>query len=424
MLFDKLFMTILVIAAALPKRMSFGFTSLSILDLIIFFGFIAFGFRALFSKIRIGDNRIFILLMVPFTISILSVLWARNPLLTLEYITKLAIGLMAYLLPVNYLRNASLRFMKFLWVVFSLGLLAGPLGFLLGVQGFEFYSFDPNVHADALFGAYARLSHPFIGVSNDFAPILEFTSLLLFGLGIISKSKTLICFGWLLLLALFLTLSRGVLLSFFLGVTLLAFYYSFNLFSISIKKIFRALIGVTVISFLIVFILFQYRVEFGGRNIIFVDFVFGERLSGQNLDARLIRFNFIYNLILENSLLGLVGGNFAPFSTNSQSAVPAAHNAFLQNILFFGLFFGLLVNLSYIGLLLRFISLSSSYKKLRVFTTFAATGFFILLLSMLTQTFMEATIPRILILFMLGLFTATFSILKRSYPVSTFEMVF
>ncbi len=424
MLFDKLFMIILVIAAALPKRMSIGFTSLSILDLIIFIGFITLAFRVLFSKIRIGDNRIFIFLILPLTISILSLLWARNPLLTFEYITKLAIGLMAYLLPVNYLRNASLRFMKFLWIVFSLGLLAGPLGFLLGVQGFEFYGFDSNIHVDALFGAYARLSHPFIGVSNDFAPILEFTSLLLFGFGMISKSKTLICFGWLLLLALFLTLSRGVLLSFFLGVTLLAFYYSLNLFSISIKKIFRVLIGVAVISFLFAFILFQYRVEFGGRNILLVDYVFGERLSTRSVDTRLIRLNFIYDLILENFLFGLGGGNFTPFATYGQSEVPAAHNAFLQNILFFGLFFGLLINLSYLGLLFRFISLSSSYKKLRIFTTFAATGFFILLLSMLSQTFMEATVPRILVLFILGLFTATFAVLKRSYPVFTLKMVF
>src|SRR5207245_4243048 len=65
---------------------------------------------------------------------------------------------------------------------------------------------------DRIAAAYARFSHPFIGLSNDFAPILAFTLFALVGLGSLRLSGWVNALAVLVAVCVFLTFSRGIII--------------------------------------------------------------------------------------------------------------------------------------------------------------------------------------------------------------------
>ena len=127
-------------------------------------------------------------------------------------------SLVAYLLAIRLFRGVAPRTIVSAMSLFVMVCITGAILAFLRVPGF-----DPVIPPDILVGSpdyinylasfYARLSHPFIGLSNDFASALNCYVLVLFAWGFAENRRAYQLLAALTVLAITFTLSRGVLIS-------------------------------------------------------------------------------------------------------------------------------------------------------------------------------------------------------------------
>src|SRR6266705_5655996 len=96
--------------------------------------------------------------------------------------------------------------------------LGGSVAFYLRLPGFTSFSLpDTEVDVAGVVSSFARLGHPFIGLSNDFAPILAFMFFMMSGIRMMRRRLLYTTLATLCAVGVVLTFSRGVLLAFVLG---------------------------------------------------------------------------------------------------------------------------------------------------------------------------------------------------------------
>ncbi len=219
-----LLLVLLLLAAAAPVRFGYGLPlvgSVSFLDVMTGVVGLALAARVLHERrLQVGYPLLFGLLCVPFLAAVVSLLWSQDPSTTLREILSLLQGLLLYLYAVGATERAgaegTLR-----WLRRSVYLLlAPPVLMLVGVPGFQ--PQEPGVAATSVdyIGYFTRLSHPFIGRSNNLASVLAFFPFVLAWWGMHRGDRRASRAAVVAVAAIALTLSRGVLGSLLLGTVL------------------------------------------------------------------------------------------------------------------------------------------------------------------------------------------------------------
>jgi len=372
------------------------FSSVSILDVSLWI----LGWLLLLKSLRdglyLGNNKLVLALALPVVVAVVSFVWTADKISTFKYVCYTLTCVLAFYVTVNLFKSARPRWIEAAMALIVVLSLAVALLYWSRIPWiWDLFRFS-NVTLDEWdsyerAAQFARLNHPYIGRSNDYATVLALFSMFFFGLALLTKKYRYLIIFVLSVLGMALTLSRGVLLSF--GAVFVA--------SMFVRKPSRILVATVTALTLVTIPLyyFVYFVEESGVNIIY------DRAHGsQNVFARFERNKNAWELIEESPMLGYGAGRYltVPFE-NLNSAI---HNTYLEQVVSFGVLLGLpvIAALFYIPLLLWNWSTRNDYVKIAA--RFGAAGVVIYLLVCVAQTSNEAVMPRIVFHIYLGMLVA------------------
>jgi O-antigen ligase len=335
---------LVLLAAAMPTRLplSVGVVgSVSVLDLLLLAAlFPLFVETALTHRLEVGYPRLFGLICLPLIVSVLSMAWSQDLSSTLESSLAYAEGIIAYLFVVRQTQGLTpervLTYMK--WYVYLLLIPAVLL--LLHVPGFAPQEAGLSRTAGDYVAYYTRLSHPVLGRSNNLATVLAFFVPPLLWWGARHRDARFTRAGFVALIAVVLTLSRGVVVALVLAAIV---YLGQNLNrrrrQTALRRrggFARALTAVALLA--IAFVLF-YRL-----NATTAQFI-GDRFTTANIVGRWQLLSQSLAQIAERPTLGY-GGGVIPAGPHALHA----HDTYVQQLLYFGLPLGVLVCTSLVGI--------------------------------------------------------------------------
>jgi len=411
-----------LVAAAMPLRAHSLplISSASILDALLLIAAVTLFLDLAFRPVDIGYPPLFLLLSVPLIVSILSFSWSADRPATLRVVINYAEGLVAYLFMVRELEGVSAdRIVTYIKRYSYLVIIPAVL-LLLHVPGFE-----PRGEAGRSSGDYlrnfSRLSHPVIGASNNLATVLAFFAPILLYWGHTRRDRAVTRAGLITLIAIGLTLSRGILLAFVLAALL---YLPLRAGrrdpagrGLATKIAAAVVLGAVAIG---VF----YAVNAPTKNF------FESRTSAVNVNQRTELLSYSFAQIGANPVLGGgagVAGNIAPMQSNTDgvsldlyTSAPATvssaqraridvHNAYLQQAIFYGLPLGLLVSLALCGTAGVFLA----RRRMVALAGVIAYALMVQLISFLFEGSFEGTLLRVLFYLSIGMATALLRSVER-----------
>lgn len=399
-----------LIAAAMPIRMPSGLpivNSVSILDLLLIVVLATLVLDLAIRPLNVGYSELFWLLCLPFVLSTVSLAWSHDPAATLRAVLIYGEGLIAYLFVIRELDGLPpARIITYIKRYAYLLIIPAVL-LLLHVPGFA-----PHVDFKHSSGGYltyyTRLSHPILGGSNNLATVLAFFAPILLYWGHTRHDRRATRAGFIALLAIFLTLSRGILLAFVIAGLLYAV-----LAPRGRRALHPGLRGKVAAAFVMgaVAVGVFYMVNPATREF------FAGRFTSANVDTRAELISVSFTKITSSPVLGY-GSGVNPTITeidpdvygNELHGVNAyrpppkldVHNAYLQQALYFGLPLGLLVSLSLWGTAGVFFARrrSAALAGVIAYTLLAQ------LVSFLFESSFEGTVLRVLFFLSIGLATA------------------
>jgi len=211
----------LVFALLFPYRFEYSwafFSSLSVLDVALAVLFIPVTLVAVTrGRIAVGDRKVFFVLLMPLIFAFISIIWSINTSATFKSVVVCAAAVVVILLAVNLSAEYSFDRLSLFFIVIPLLLIVTSIASYFPGSPFkpELTMLSQALNQDGfLLSYYARLSHPFIGLSNSFATILAMFLPFIFLVnraGLYKRSS-----WWVIILtfgAIIATGSRGVLLA-------------------------------------------------------------------------------------------------------------------------------------------------------------------------------------------------------------------
>jgi O-antigen ligase len=406
------FMAVLL-AAAMPLRIFHAVplvSSASILDFALILVAVTLFLDLAFRPLQTGYPELFWLLCVPLVVSIISIVWSEDRTATLRTVLIYAEGLIAYLFVIRELDGLSpARIITYIKRFSYLLIIPGVL-LLLHVPGFE-----PRVAYEQSSGAYltfyTRLSHPVLGGSNNLATVLAFFAPILLYWGHVRHDRRATTAAFISILAIALTLSRGVLLAFLIAGVLYAPFTAGR--RRRDRKGLATKIAATIALGLVALGVF-YAVNPPTHEF------FKDRLTVVNADTRSQLVSFSFEAIADKPLLGHGGGATpAPDAADDVMPVPDdgsgvsltgsgqteevdVHNTYLQQALYFGLPLGLLISLALCGTAGVFLARRRSIALAGVI----AYALMVQLVSFLFESSFEGTVLRVLFYLSVGMAAA------------------
>jgi hypothetical protein len=385
---------VFLIAAAMPVRVASSvplISSFSVLDVLIVVAGTTLFLDLSFRPIDVGYPALFTLLCIPFVVSIASLTWSEDLTTTTRAVFVYAEGLIVYLFVLRELEGLGPeRIVTYIKRYAYLLIIPGVL-LLLHVPGFA-----PEIDVKHSSGSYltyfTRLSHPVLGASNNLAGVLAFFVPILLYWGHVHKNKPAFRAGLITLLAIFLTLSRGILLAFAIAAVIYAIAtYGRPRLAPGLGAKIAGVVALGVVAISVFYVVNPPTHEF-----------FGGRLSATNADIRASLISDAVSKIESHPFLGYGGGVEPLLSTIHPDAEPGdkldSHNAYLQQAINFGLPLGALVTLSLWGTALFF------FTRLR-WTPIAGILAFTLVVqcvSFLFESAFEGTVLRVLFYLSIG----------------------
>jgi hypothetical protein len=385
----------LVLSLLFPYRIEYNwafFSTISVLDiaLIILFSLVVIG-AFVRGGFVVGNKTIFIALIMPVIFAILSLMWSVNAFATMKSIVVYGAAVVVFLLTIHFGEGRSISQLGASFVSISFVLILVSI-----VSYFPGSPLRPEVtmlesqlsRSNFLLSYNARMSHPFLGLSNNFATILAMLlPIVLFvrKAGVWRRSAWLVAV--LLFAAIIATGSRGVLLA---VVTAYALAFAWKL------ALTGRMPGRNMLLFfiaLIVAALFFLLSPESQKHVV-------DRLSLNTVYARLEAY-FAVIEIVRNSPWGIGPG--VALSEVSEVALKSVHNAYLQNLLWFGWFGGLLINLTILALPFLVLLIPVHSKTGREAKRSIALSITILLIINLSQASWEGSLLRVWIYFIVGL---------------------
>ena len=210
---------VVLVAAAFPYRIGHSLPlvdSFSALDVVLILVALTFLLDLAFRPIDLGFRELFWLLCVPALVSGVSLVWSHDHSATVRATLVYLEGLIIYLFVIRELDGVPPARVITYIKRFTYLLIIPAVLLVLHVPGFA-----PEVEFKHSAGAYltyfTRLSHPVLGASNNLATVLAFFAPLLLYWGHTRHDRRATIAGFVALAAIFLTLSRGILLSFLIA---------------------------------------------------------------------------------------------------------------------------------------------------------------------------------------------------------------
>jgi O-antigen ligase len=406
-----------LVAAAMPVRIFQSVpvvSSASVLDVLLIVVGATLFLDLAFRPVETGYRALFWLLCLPLVLTTVSVVWSEDRNTTVRAALVYAEGLVAYLFVVRELAGLSpARVITYIKRYAYLLIIPGVL-LLLHVPGFA--PAEPGLdHSSGDYLAfYSRLSHPVLGRSNNLATVLAFFAPILLYWGHTRHKRTFTRAGLITVVAIFATLSRGVLLAFIIA-GLLYTPLADRRHRAAGRGLKMKVVATVALGALAVGVF--YIVNAPTNNF------FKDRLSIQNVQQRSELYSNAFQEIATNPLLGQGSGvaSAIPLSTPSTNAVtldvynsvPAAtptasqpridvHNTYVQQAVYYGLPLGLLISLALCGIAGVFLA----RRRATALAGVIAYALMVQLISFLFESSFEGTVLRVLFYMSVGLATA------------------
>jgi O-antigen ligase len=397
---------LLIAVVACPVRLDFGigpFTTVSVIDLalLICAAYLALQFLCLHA-IQIGPWSVAASVALPALVAAVSVTWAINERLAVAGAIKYFYAALIYFVGLQVGGSVSQATFKRAMVMVFLAWLAGSAAMYLNVPGFSF--FLPQVpelvdggSLDLLASLYTRLGHPYIGLSNDYGPLLALIGFIFLGYARAEGQPGLALLGGLAFTASILTFSRGLLAGLALSLAVYALVSRIRLSQLLLS------VSAVALTFLVIaWLASGTSVSVGEREIEFAE-IMESRLSAANVEIRLEAYKEALTSITDRPFLGYGAGHYDSSHPDSSLSL---HNAFLEQWMYFGVIFGTVTVACYIALPVWFFSLRWKLHEWSHFTDALACAWLCLLVTAQVETFFEATTPRAITYALLGLCVA------------------
>jgi O-antigen ligase len=389
----------ILLAAAVPVRLPVSVPlvgSISVLDLLLVAAAGTLLLDATFRPLDPGYGRLFWLLCIPFVLSAASVVWSQDRSATLHATLVSAEALVAYLVIVRELAGVpASRVIVYIGRYAYLMLIPAVL-LLLNVPGFEPQISSVKESSGDYISYYTRLSHPFLGRSNNLATVLAFLAPLLLYWGHVRQDRRALLTGIVAFVAIFLTQSRSVLLAFLVAAVVFA---PFAVGRRGVRtRLLRTVIAVVFLGAVSVAMLYSLNPA--------TNEFFSDRFSRANVDERAELLAAGNAKIAERPLLGY-GAGVTP--DDEPLLAGGVHNTFVQQIMNFGLPLGLLVGAAIVGL-------AASLLARRRHNALAGAVAYVVMVQVvifLFQASFEGTLLRVLFYLSMGLGVALLRAVDR-----------
>jgi hypothetical protein len=362
-------------------------------------------YRTNFSVMMLGDTRMFIILMLPLVASLLSLSWSQEIQSTIRCLLNYIEAILAFLIAVNIFGhlNSQAIIARISCLVFLI--LMGSVFSYLGVPGFDpmpaALRFD-SLEATMYFNSYhARLSHPFIGLSNNLATVFSFFSMVLLGYGTAYKDRKSLFLFWVSLVAIILTFSRGCIFS----ISICFMYFVFMVGGSS--RLAVKICGIILISAVVISLSYE-------DSFLDLEYTVGQtlryRLQMDTASERLNKLGTASEKILESPLLGYGDGVTAD---SDWELVGGVHNTYIQQILYFGIPLGSLLSLALWSMPWKFLRGGNLGIPEGIVSFGLGLGILSQLLIFITQTSFEGSLLKVLFYFSVGMGIALVNSARR-----------
>jgi O-antigen ligase len=396
---------VVLLAAAMPYRIANSFPivdSVSVLDILLILAAVTLFLDLAFRPLDTGYRQLFWLLCLPLIVSVLSIVWSQDRPATLRASLVYAEGVVAYLFVVRELGGLSpARVITYIKRYAYLLIIPGVL-LLMHVPGFGPQESGLSQSSGEYISYYTRLSHPIIGRSNNLATVLAFFAPLLFYWGYTRHDRRITRAALITFLAIFLTLSRGVLLAFLVAGLLYA------LLAAGRRRVpSRGLGGrvATTVALGAIAVAIFYSVNPATHEF------FGGRLSPSNVSGRSALIATSFPKVANRPVLGY-GAGVAP--DHDPLLGQGVHNTFLQQVLYFGLPLGLAVSL----VLCALVGVFLARRRLTALAGVIAYALMVQLVIFLFESSFEGTLLRLLFYLSVGLATALLRSAEAESPTT------
>jgi O-antigen ligase len=381
---------VVLIAAAAPWRYYGNFplvASFSVLDVALVIAAGIMLLRSAVERTDVGDRRLFLLLCVPPAASALSLLWSQDRAATIRETLTYLESILAYMFAVQQTQGVPAQTIIKWLRRYAYLLLVPSVLMLLHVPGFEPEQPGLNPSSGSYISFFSRLSHPFIGRSNNLATVLALLVFVLFFWGVRHHDRATSFAAFIVIVAIVLTVSRGVILS-LLIVTLL--YLAVHSRATAALRRYRVLPRLAIIAAAIV----AAAVVFYHLNPATHQYI-GGRTSLVNVILREFRFSAGVIKLGERPWLGF-GAGVTP--DNDPVIAGGVHNTYLQQLLAYGVVLGLVVILSLVEVVRCFLHRGASQLRQMVGLTVLAQ-----LIIYVTESSFEGAVLRVLFYLFLGM---------------------
>jgi O-antigen ligase len=329
----------ILLAAAVPVRIPVSAPlvgSVSVLDILLIAAAATLVLDATFRPLDTGYRHLFRILCIPFIVSAASIVWSQDRSATLHATMVSAEALVAYLVVVRELEGLpASRVIVYIRRYAYLVIIPAVL-LLLNVPGFEPQISGVKESSGDYISYYTRLSHPFLGRSNNLATVLAFFAPLLVYWGHVRRDRGALMAGVVAFVAIFLTQSRSVLLAFLIAGIV------FAPFAVGRRggrtRFMRTVVAVVLLGAISVATLYSLNPA--------TNEFFSGRFSRANVDERAALLGTGTAKIADRPLLGYGAGVTPDHDPLLEGGV---HNTFVQQVLSFGLPLGLLVGAAIVG---------------------------------------------------------------------------
>lgn len=391
---------VFVLVLLFPLRFDYEwyfFSTISVLDPVLLF--LLTGLLLLVSltgRLMVGERSVFIILILPVIFALLSLTWTVDAGETVKSIIVYGAAVIAYLIAVALFREWSVaKLLKTTVLASWILVVTAVFSYIPGSPIAPEITFShQNLEGSGfLLSYYARLSHPFLGLSNSFATILAMLlPIVTVGSRIGVWPRFTNITGILLIAAIFATGSRGVLIALMLVYGLLVVWQLIAVGAVSRSLLKKLIVGCIAVVALIVgfFVLSPTAIEHVGG-----------RLDASNIDARLQAFGAVFNVSIFEYPFG-IGSGVGLFRV-SEVGLTSVHNAYLQNILWFGMIFGILLSAAMVLLPYVIWKITVSMPAARYVRAAVAISAAVLMLINISQASWEGSMLRIWIYVLLAI---------------------
>lgn len=348
-------------------------------------------------------------LSVPMACTVFSLLWSSDYSRTVKGVASYGEAMMAFVIAYALFSDVpvrtALRYTAALAVLLVIPALGSQWGFpFCEPQILDTLSHDSSEYANLKVSYDSRLSHPFIGMHNDFATVLSLFILVLFAGASIYRSRALLLSGLVSLAACCLTQSRGVLAALCVGALGLIFENRERFWKR--RAVMRTLATTGFAGALLVTLILLY----GSYNDALLAH-FASRLTDEGVLVREERLAMAADAMTAEPVSGL-GGNVVPSTTLGNM-----HNTYVEQIVYFGVILGPITDMALFSIPLIIWRSERENPLAPLLRSALAWTFVVQLISFAVETSFEAYLPKTYVYLATGLFVAILVSMRSEWRI-------